>query len=414
MGAGRSGSSTERSTSSITSASDALVATDTSDTCSLDETPTSSLDRRTEVKWAVAVSEKTTKWKKTRAKVEEICTEFLDALSETNKQLAERQPNELAKLKPNALRRDIFRCSSLCLLVVYLYSVFNELLVPLVLFMFTVSGAQLVFDVARRAQALLTVLADVLEKWRAIFRWEKPEVTLRFVFLISFFFWLSVLTSFTTFMTVIGFLCGGKAFVMSYAYHRFPRLRYLDTLPLTASNSAPSCPACIPPTAEQFRRRSLGVYSLSEVDARSVSLSSKETESEGTIDESEEVFKITRSCALVDKAAPFPRNVIHGTAILNDEMLQFRYKNTKNGMVELIEMPFASILSLRKFKTLRPLGRFRPTASKGIELKLAARRKPLQLVGMAKRDDFYELLVETARLSGVELEEEGLFVPVAQ
>ncbi|KAI6212164.1 GRAM domain-containing protein 4 [Aphelenchoides besseyi] len=492
--------STERSVSSANSVmpSDPQMQTDTSDTSSLDEVPVADCQA--------------TKWNQTRTKLEELWNEFLLGLSETNEQLAERQPKELGKLSPNALRRDIFRClsesqgyletvagirefliwkqplASLCLFVLYMYSVYTEFLIPFFLTLillqlglnyletqrnikiglhftprkevatpkFDLSGAQLVFDVARRAQQMLTIIADILEKLKSLFNWENPKVTLHFVSIISFFLCLSLLTSLNTFLIVIGFLIGGKAFLMTFTYYRWPRLRYMfdiafyfyrnlptkktaakmnssdglssrlsshlpksrnrcDSTSLPHCNSDPVCPSTAMPSVA-LRRQSVGVVSLSEVDAGSVSTeSSKETaDSEsGTVDERESIFKITRSCALVDKASTFSR-VTKGTAILNEEMLVFRYRNTKSAMIEIIEMPFSSIVSLRKFKTIRPLGRLKPTRSKGIELELSGRNKPLQLVGLAKRNDFYESLVQNARMSGVELEEDAVAIDGAQ
>ncbi|KAI6181307.1 GRAM domain-containing protein 4 [Aphelenchoides besseyi] len=484
--------STERSVSSANSVmpSDPQMQTDTSDTSSLDEVPVADCQA--------------TKWNQTRTKLEELWNEFLLGLSETNEQLAERQPKELGKLSPNALRRDIFRClsesqgyletvagirefliwkqplASLCLFcslhVFCLHRIPNSLLsnfdspstrnIKIGLHFtprkevatpkFDLSGAQLVFDVARRAQQMLTIIADILEKLKSLFNWENPKVTLHFVSIISFFLCLSLLTSLNTFLIVIGFLIGGKAFLMTFTYYRWPRLRYMfdiafyfyrnlptkktaakmnssdglssrlsshlpksrnrcDSTSLPHCNSDPVCPSTAMPSVA-LRRQSVGVVSLSEVDAGSVSTeSSKETaDSEsGTVDERESIFKITRSCALVDKASTFSR-VTKGTAILNEEMLVFRYRNTKSAMIEIIEMPFSSIVSLRKFKTIRPLGRLKPTRSKGIELELSGRNKPLQLVGLAKRNDFYESLVQNARMSGVELEEDAVAIDGAQ
>lgn len=37
-----------------------------------------------------------------------------------------------------------------------------------------------------------------------LFMWEKPAVTFKFVLILSFFFWLHVLTSINTFLIVLG------------------------------------------------------------------------------------------------------------------------------------------------------------------------------------------------------------------
>ena len=44
-----------------------------------------------------------------------------------------------------------------------------------------------------------------------------------------------------------------------------------------------------------------------------------------------------------------------------------------------------------------------PGSSKALEIKLSTKRKAIQFVGIPKRDEFYESLIETARIAGVEL-----------
>jgi hypothetical protein len=107
---------------------------------------------------------------------------------------------------------------------------------------FDLNGVQLVFDIARKAQMLLTICADILEKWRSLFMWAKPEVTARYVLFVSFFFWLSVLTSLNTYCIVVGFLIVNKSFVMTYTYHRFPGLRYMFDIAFYFYRSLPTTP----------------------------------------------------------------------------------------------------------------------------------------------------------------------------
>uniref|UniRef100_A0A915CY48 Reticulon-like protein n=1 Tax=Ditylenchus dipsaci TaxID=166011 RepID=A0A915CY48_9BILA len=209
----------------------------------------------------------------------------LDALSETNDDLkAQNRPAEAPpKLSAYALRRDIRRClleshsyvetlaglkelfiwsnpiATLSIFSVYMYSVFRGWVVTLTLFLILLqlgfnylssqkrinlglqflprkelqqwkldlSGAQLVFDVARRTQVMLTFAADCLEKFKYLFSWKKPEVTLNFLFIVLTFFLLSVVLTTGWWFTVVGFLIGGKSFFTTYMYHRFPRLRSL-------------------------------------------------------------------------------------------------------------------------------------------------------------------------------------------
>lgn len=68
---------------------------------------------------------------------------------------------------------------------------------------FEISGLQLIFEVARRAQVILGFCANVLQKLRMLFMWKDPTVTLHFVFFISFFFTVS-LFSINTYIIVVG------------------------------------------------------------------------------------------------------------------------------------------------------------------------------------------------------------------
>uniref|UniRef100_A0A915CWM8 GRAM domain-containing protein n=1 Tax=Ditylenchus dipsaci TaxID=166011 RepID=A0A915CWM8_9BILA len=124
----------------------------------------------------------------------------------------------------------------------------------------------------------------------------------------------------------------------------------------------------------------------------------------GLDDDGEDVIKITRSCVLVDKAKPFPRNMSTGTLILSDRLMTFRFRQPKNygpkNSHDALEIPFDEILELKKIRSLKT---FLSLTGKGIELKLAYRKKTIQLVGISKRDEFYESLIETARIADVEL-----------
>ena len=112
--------------------------------------------------------------------------------------------------------------------------------VPLPAFDF--SGLQLVFEAARRVQILITLCADCLEKLRLLFMWEKPDVTLRFVFFVSFFLLLSLVTNINNYIIVVGksiekwtsfivvclgFMIVCKMFLMTRMYYRFPKTRLM-------------------------------------------------------------------------------------------------------------------------------------------------------------------------------------------
>jgi hypothetical protein len=53
--------------------------------------------------------DKPERWEKVRKKAGELWAEFYDAISETNEQLAERQPSEVEKLNPLVMQAAIRR-----------------------------------------------------------------------------------------------------------------------------------------------------------------------------------------------------------------------------------------------------------------------------------------------------------------
>ncbi|KAI1714819.1 GRAM domain-containing protein 4 [Ditylenchus destructor] len=517
------------------------------------------------------------KWGRWNEKFSGFCATVMDALSVTNDDIKaqNRLPDPPPKLSAYALRRDIKRCvveshsyletvagirdlfvwanpmASLSIFSIYMYSIYRGWLISLTLFLiilqlgfnflaaqkginfglqllphkelqpwkFDLSGAQLVFDVARRAQVLLTFAGDCLEKFKFLFAWKRPEVTVKFLGIVSFFFLLSLVVSTGIWLSVVGFLIGGKAFIMTYLYHRFPRLQpifdvivyFYNNLPTTriSHNLHPTSKfqfglhspnmrtdkwlrtdgMCLSPmdsprvgrvnhlrnnvvpngvspsvSPAEKRRCSISVIPMSVANCgsglpspmhsrpstplltanraflpmpihnaktesntqsasrtlsgdtqKSVELEAQDEAAEAAggsatssetdifLDEEADVIKITRSCMLVDKSKRFPKGIDTGTAILSDRMISFRYQKPKDSRrlsQETLEIPFDEIIQLKKIRSLKTL--FSLT-SKGIELKLAFRKKSIQLVGISKRDEFYESLIETARIADVEL-----------
>lgn len=44
-----------------------------------------------------------------------------------------------------------------------------------------------------------------------------------------------------------------------------------------------------------------------------------------------------------------------------------------------------------------------PGTSKGIELRVSFKQKPIQFIGLSKRDEFFDSLMDTARMADMEL-----------
>ncbi|KAH7718361.1 Protein Y77E11A.12 a [Aphelenchoides avenae] len=182
------------------------------------------------------------------------------ALAETNDNSNLSKGNHSTKLSAYILRRDIKRClseshpyaefvagvreiliwrnpiASMAMFFVYMYCLFRGWLLPTFLFLVLLqltfnyirtqkgidlglcllprretpmprvelSGAQLVFEVARRAQILLTFLADLLEKTKALFTWEHPDVSRKFFMVILAFFLASAVFPNGVLLTFVG------------------------------------------------------------------------------------------------------------------------------------------------------------------------------------------------------------------
>uniref|UniRef100_A0AC34GPS6 GRAM domain-containing protein n=1 Tax=Panagrolaimus sp. ES5 TaxID=591445 RepID=A0AC34GPS6_9BILA len=386
-----------------------------------------------------------------------------DALSETNDDIKARKSPEAQKLSPNALKRDIKRClsecqpyietavglkdlfiwknpmASLCTFFVYIYCIYRGwigslfffiILFQLALNYFTehkginiglnflprkevtykrvdYSGAQLVFDVAKKVQVILRILADIFEKARK----------LRHMFDIIVYFYDRLPTSRTESAAKIL----SKPSTSSLNLMKTSWKSSNDPLPKSQSTNNILHPEM------DIRRRSLGVIPFQastdcvlpisaatppspilNVSENCSNVPSVITDNDDLMSISDDdnssvdIFLITRSCVMVDKERPFPFGMNSGTLILNEKMLKFRYKKLKEGVKETVQIPFDDITSVKKIRTLKTFS-LMPGSSKALELKISTKKKAIQFIGIQKRDDFYESLIESARMAGVEL-----------
>ncbi|KAI6176102.1 GRAM domain-containing protein 4 [Aphelenchoides bicaudatus] len=363
------------------------------------------------------------RWKQLQRKASELWSDFHDAISETNEQLAARQPSELERLNPLVMQSSISKClaeshvyletlagiydfftwknplASLCAYCILMYCLWKEIFVPIFLGLimlqlalnyletqqkinigirflprrelpqptFNLSGLQLIFDVARYAQMMLGILANVLQKLRSLFMWRSPEVTLRFIFLILFFFTAS-LFSINTYIIIVGFLCVNKMFTMEFLYYRFPQTRYMFDI------------------AFYF-------YRATPLDARKKSIQAQQRAAPTEF--------LTRSCTFVDKSEGTSRT-LNGTIILTGTHLEFCSKSNKVNPPVVVKVAFDSMTNINKIKNLHPLSRLKNGSSKGIEVEFGA-NMCYRFLGISGRREFFKSLVEMARLSGAEL-----------
>ncbi|CAJ0570129.1 unnamed protein product, partial [Mesorhabditis spiculigera] len=95
---------------------------------------------------------------------------------------------------------------------------------------FDITGAQVIYEVAKVGQRLLSLAAGFLEKLEALLTWRDPEVTKIFYGLLVY--WLAWSLAFTT-GTCIGWCVaalGVRIFLTTFLFKKFPLLRYrLDT-----------------------------------------------------------------------------------------------------------------------------------------------------------------------------------------
>ncbi|CAJ0574501.1 unnamed protein product, partial [Mesorhabditis spiculigera] len=322
---------------------------------------------------------------------------------------------------------------------------------------FDITGAQVIYEVAKVGQRLLSLAAGFLEKLEALLTWRDPEVTKIFYGLLVY--WLAWSLAFTT-GTCIGWCVaalGVRIFLTTFLFKKFPLLRYrLDTygyfyrnLPLKQKSLRPAISEhkSIPkiftesPSAAgslhslQSRlhtpRRSICngeifqskmgsnfdlnqlstvnvlepglrkkssispmpspqapskpvIFHASSEDAGLSSLEDDDSLSNGSDPMLDNVIAF-RSCVLNDKEKRFPKGISQGILYLTDRALVFKQKGKAEHPAPLLVVE--DIKSVRKISILRTLSLLAGTR-KSIEIVVSGRSKPVQFIGVAKRDDF--------------------------
>ncbi|KAK6027093.1 hypothetical protein OSTOST_06884 [Ostertagia ostertagi] len=94
-----------------------------------------------------------------------------------------------------------------------------------------------------------------------------------------------------------------------------------------------------------------------------------------------------RSCVMNDKEKTFPKGISSGILYLTECALIYRTKSMSDDHAPLILL-FADITSIKKIRSLRTVGLLTGTR-KSLEIRMEGRRKALQFIGLAQRDDFY-------------------------
>ncbi|VDM43549.1 unnamed protein product [Toxocara canis] len=325
---------------------------------------------------------------------------------------------------------------------------------------FELSGVNLIFDVARRAHLLLEFFADFMEKLNNLFMWKRPDTTKKFCVFIGFFFTMSLLCSTSTCFFIIGLIVGLKTFITAYLYHRFPRLRnkldlfsyFFYRVPTdfeklhrrrTTSHTDVTKASQNTVTASQFETCSLRNFnimssvvetamlktrtrSISAGDDRAASgecveqrnftkptdsntqnsISIKDLQcpsmkfscSQSVEEEAPQIECIMkRSCVLIDKNKSLAKRLASGTLLLTETEMLFRYNQNNTDENKIIYMPFDEMQKVTKIHLLTPLSR------RSIEVFLETRRRPLQFVGISKRDEFVDAVLKAAANAGTKL-----------
>ncbi|WKY05388.1 hypothetical protein Q1695_005975 [Nippostrongylus brasiliensis] len=94
-----------------------------------------------------------------------------------------------------------------------------------------------------------------------------------------------------------------------------------------------------------------------------------------------------RSCVMHDKEKTFPKGISSGILYLTTNALIYRSKSTSDDRAPVI-MLFADLISVKRIQALRTMGLLTGTR-KSLEIHMEGRRKPLQFIGLAQRDDFF-------------------------
>uniref|UniRef100_A0A1I7TDS1 GRAM domain-containing protein n=1 Tax=Caenorhabditis tropicalis TaxID=1561998 RepID=A0A1I7TDS1_9PELO len=357
---------------------------------------------------------------------------------------------------------------------------------PVIMPKFDISGAQLIFDIAKLAQRLLRFGTNLLEKLESLFMWKNVRCT-RIFFLLTCY-WLCWTVLFTA-GTCIGWTVlaiGIRIFFTTYLFQRFPRLRFrFDTygyfyrnLPIRSVVTPRSQPAtgrsdrvqhveleerCATPSSkslsafcgEKFESRLGSNFNLDQSAAVNLLLgpnhrphapsshygsnSHLDTHSEILLDTSsinnseisttvslnspnEHIFSAApstsrnpsksssieehdddenehtsecadpiidnviafRSCVMNEKERLFPMGITPGILYLTDAALVFRPRNQSDDQLMML---FHDLKLVKKTQSLRSMSLITGTR-KSLDIHMEGRRKPVQFIGLAKRDDF--------------------------
>lgn len=66
------------------------------------------------------------------------------------------------------------------------------------------TNSQLLLDVAQNTQQFIKTISDILEKLRHLFEWRRPKITLKFIYVLLFFFLPSLVFSISSWLIFIG------------------------------------------------------------------------------------------------------------------------------------------------------------------------------------------------------------------
>ncbi|EGT56111.1 hypothetical protein CAEBREN_02119 [Caenorhabditis brenneri] len=380
---------------------------------------------------------------------------------------------------------------------------------------FDISGAQLIFDIAKLAQKLLRFGTNLLEKMESLFMWKNVRVTR--VFFILTCYWLLWTLFFTT-GTCIGWTVlavGIRLFFTTYLFQRFPKLKFrFDTYgyfyrnlpirlaagtPRSQPQSARSDRVAVAPVqhyhqhepeerchtpgskslsafcGEKFESRLGSNFNLDQGAAVNLLLgphhrnapahdsnSQLDTHSEILLDTSsinnseltasvsmnglathphnEHIFSVApstsrnpsksssieehddderehtsecadpiidnviafRSCVMNEKERLFPMGITPGILYLTDAALVFRPRNQSDDKEQLM-MLFHDLKLVKKTQSLRSMSLITGTR-KSLDIHMEGRRKPVQFIGLAKRDDFVTRIQLMCRNASADVE----------
>uniref|UniRef100_A0A8R1DZP3 GRAM domain-containing protein n=1 Tax=Caenorhabditis japonica TaxID=281687 RepID=A0A8R1DZP3_CAEJA len=392
---------------------------------------------------------------------------------------------------------------------------------------FDISGAQLIFDIAKLAQKLLRLGTNILEKMESLLLWKDVKVTRVFYILVVYWFGWSVLFATGTCIGWTVLTIGIRIFFTTYLFQKFPRLRkrfdtygyFYRNLPLrsTASQAPPSTATsprsqpqstrsernvnnqetddrCITPSAkslnaycgEKFESRLGSNFNLDqgaavnlllgshlakmhsptqqydspahfhiESDSLDSPVSDQNVPSEHhevnrlhgssslptsdqmaahriyaeppinraqarksssiEVDEDDESEHLPlcadpiidnviafRSCVMNERERLFPMGITPGILYLTDAALVFRPRNNSDEKEQLM-MLFHDLKQVKKTQSLRSMSLITGTR-KSLEIHVDGRRKPVQFIGLAKRDDFVTRIMLMCRNASAEVE----------